>query len=60
MNLPLTLYSWRVLEPNGRWRVLRWKMTEENARAWVKREGRKLERVEGSEETRTDLDGRYC
>jgi hypothetical protein len=33
-------------------------MTEENAREWARMEGAELERVEGSEEVRTDVDGR--
>jgi len=56
----LVLYSWRILDPRtGRWRTLRWKMTDEEAQAWAQREGAKLERVERSAETRTDVDGRY-
>ena len=57
--MPITLYSWRIKDPRtGRWRVLRWKMTEEDAQAWAKKEGAELEKVPNSEETRTDVDGR--
>jgi len=60
MPARLVLYSWRILDKrNGRWRLLQWKMTEDDAEAWAKREGAEIERVEDSAETRSDVDGRY-
>ena len=55
--MAITLYSWRLKEPRtGRWRLLRWKMTEDDARQWAAAEGAELERVEGSEEVRTPVE----
>jgi hypothetical protein len=60
MAEPLKVYSWRVKDETSPWRKkrnpwkeLRWKMTEEEARAWAKNNGHaEIERVEGSEEVR--------
>jgi hypothetical protein len=57
---PLKVYSWRVKDVTSPWRKkgkpwrqLRWKMTEEEARAWAKNNGHaEIERVNGSEEVR--------
>jgi len=52
----LTLHSWRRKDPRtGRWRVLRWKMTDNSARQWAEKEGAEIEKVPGSEEIRTDV-----
>lgn len=57
--MPITLYSWRRKDPRtGRWRELRWKMTDEDAQAWAAKEGAELEKVLNSAETRIDIDGR--
>jgi len=59
------LYRWRVYDATspwkkrGGWRDLSWKMTEAEAADWARANGvERIERVEGSEEVRTDLDGR--
>jgi hypothetical protein len=53
--VPLTLYSWRRKDPStGRWRLLRWKMGDEEARLWAEKEGAELEKVPNSEEVRVD------
>lgn len=53
-SAPITLYSWRRKDPGtGRWRVLRWKMTDDDAREWAAKEGAELERAPNSEEVRT-------
>ena len=52
--MPLVLYSWRRKDPRtGRWRALRWKMTDADAAAWAKREGVEIEQIPGSREERT-------
>jgi hypothetical protein len=57
-GMTLSLYSWRRKDPRtGRWRVLAWKMTEEDARKLSEREGTELERVPNSEEIRTPVSG---
>lgn len=56
--MPITLYSWRRKHPHtDRWRVLRWKMTDEDARRWAETEGAEIEKVPGSEEVRTEVPG---
>jgi hypothetical protein len=58
-RMSVTLYSWCRKDPRtGRWRVLRWKMDDEEAHAWAKAEGAELEKVPNSEELRVNLDGR--
>lgn len=53
------VHSQRRKDPRlGRWRELRWKMTDESAREWAEREGAELEKVPNSVEVRTDVDGR--
>jgi hypothetical protein len=39
------------------WRELSWRMTEAEAAAWSKAEGREIKRIEGSAEERTDVRG---
>jgi len=57
--MPLTLNSWRRKDPRtGRWRVLAWKMTDENARQWAAKEGAEIEKVPNTEEVTTDVSGR--
>jgi hypothetical protein len=34
-------------------------MTEKEAQDWAKKEGVKIERIDGSKEVGTDVDGRY-
>ena len=56
--MSIAVYSWRRKDPRtGRWRVPAWKMTDDDALRWAAREGAELERVAGSEETRTDVGG---
>lgn len=56
--MSIMLHSWRRKDPHtGRWRVLRWKMTEEDAKRWASKEGAELEKVLGSDETRADVRG---
>lgn len=49
-----TYWQWRVLE-SGKWRTLRWRMTEEDALKWS--EGRPMEKVPNSAEARTNRSG---
>jgi hypothetical protein len=45
--------NWRIKDARtGKWRQLRWKMTEEHARQWAKMEGVEIERVPGTDEER--------
>ena len=54
----ITLYPWRRKGPlTGRWRVLRWKMTDEDAKQWAEKEGAELEKVPGSDKVRSDAWG---
>ena len=56
----VTVYRWRIKDKRtGRWRVLRWSMTEQNAIDWARKDGVEIKRVEGSREDRTDVDGRH-
>lgn len=48
----LTLWQWQVRQENGRWRLLRWRMTETNAAAWAAREGKELRQVPASAQVR--------
>ena len=51
--MPITLYSWRHKDPStGRWRVLRWKMTEPDAAQHARVYGVEVEKVAGSAEVR--------
>lgn len=55
----INLYSWRRKDPRTRrWRVLRWKMTVEDAKRWAKQESAEIEQIPNSEEIRTDVSGR--
>lgn len=56
--MQLTLNSWGRKDPRtGRWRVLRWKMTEDDARQWAARESAEIEKIPNSEEVRTAMSG---
>ena len=56
----VAVYRWRIKDKrSGRWRVLRWMMTEEDAADWARKEGVEIERVEGLREVRTDVDERH-
>ena len=56
----VTVYRSRIKDKHtGRWRVLRWMMTEADAIAWARKEDVKIECIEGSAEARTDVDGRH-
>jgi len=50
--------SWRRRDPHtGRWRVLAWKMTEDDARRWAAKEHAEIEKIPNSEEIRTAVSG---
>lgn len=53
----ITLWQWQVKEPSGRWRTLRWRMTEDQARDWSAREGREMRCVQNSAEVRDPIAG---
>jgi hypothetical protein len=54
----ITLHFWRRKDLHtGRWRVLAWKMTDDDARRWAAREGAEIEKVPNSEEARTAVSG---
>ena len=54
----LTLYSWRRKDRlSGRWRILAWKMTEDDACRWAARESVELEKVPNSGEARNTVSG---
>ena len=54
--MAITLYSWRRKDPRtGRWRKLTWKMTEEDARGWARKETVEIEQVEGSAQERQPI-----
>ncbi len=57
---PVIYWKWRVRDPKRRsgWRELSWRMTPEHAEQWAKSNDAEIQRVEGSEEVRTDVDGR--
>ena len=56
--MPITLHSWRRKDPRtGRWRVLAWKMTEDDARQWASRGSAEIEKVPNSEEVRNAVSG---
>ena len=56
--MPITLYSCRQKDlSTGRWRVLRWKMTEPDAAEHARVYGVEVEKVPGSEDVREDLRG---
>jgi hypothetical protein len=48
----ITLWQWQVKQDNGRWRLLAWRMTEEDAAAWGRQTRRELRKVPGSAEVR--------
>ena len=45
----VTLWQWQIRQPSGRWRLLAWRMTDEDALAWASGEGKELRKVPGSE-----------
>jgi hypothetical protein len=53
----ITVYSWEEKQPSGRWRRLRWAMTDEDAVAYAERHKADLRKIEGSAEKRTPLPG---
>ena len=58
MSEKIILWKWRARgKLDRKWRVLSWRMTEEQAAAWSKSEGRDIEKIEGSAEERTDHRG---
>jgi hypothetical protein len=57
-ELMVIKWKWRARgKLNREWRELSWRMSEQEAAAWSKSEGREIERIEGSAEVRTDLRG---
>jgi len=47
------LHSWRMKDQRtGRWRLLRFKLADQDAKAWADKEGVELQKVEGSAERR--------
>jgi hypothetical protein len=45
--------SWRIKDKRaGRWRTLRWKMTDADAAQWAAREGVEIEKLPGTDEER--------
>lgn len=56
--MTVALYSWRRKDPRtGRWRVLGWKMTDNEAARWAERKGTEVEKALNSEETRAPVAG---
>ena len=56
--MPITLHSFRRKDPStNRWRVLRWKMDNDQAKEWAAKEGAEIEKVPGSEEVRIPVSG---
>ena len=52
------LYSWRHKDPRtGRWRLLRFKLSDDQARDWTESEGVELEKVPNTEERREGSEG---
>ena len=52
----LTLYLWRIKDKRtGRWRTLRWRMTEADALDWASEEGVEIEQFENSAEEREPI-----
>ena len=58
MSEKIILWRWRARgKLDRKWRELRWSMTEEQAAAWSKAEGRDIEKIDGSAEERVDRRG---
>jgi hypothetical protein len=57
----VVLWKWEIRDARRRsgWRLLSWRMAEEDAAAWEKAEGTELRRVEASREELQDPDGRH-
>src|SRR4051812_22314886 len=57
----LTVYEWRVLEKDrrgrDRWRTLRWRMGVDEAMHWSRCNGKTIDIVPGSAETRVSYQG---
>ena len=54
----VTLHSWRMKDPRtGRWRLLRFKLSDDQARDWTEKEGVELGKVPGTEERREGSEG---
>jgi len=54
--MTLTLYLWRIKDKRtGRWRTLRWRMTEADAQDWASKEGVEIQQVENSAEVREPI-----
>jgi len=55
------VWKWEVHDPKRRsgWRLLSWRMADQDAVAWAKTEGAEIRKVEGSREERRDVDRRY-
>jgi hypothetical protein len=45
----VTLWQWQIRQSTGRWRLLAWRMTDDDALAWAAGEGKELRKVPGSE-----------
>ena len=56
----VVVYRWEVRDPKRRtgWRLLTWRMTEDDAAKWAWTNETEVRRVEGSREERRDVDGR--
>ena len=54
----VTLYSWRHKDPcTGRRRVLRFKLSDDQAREWTEKESVELEKLPNSDEHRKSSEG---
>jgi len=52
------LHSWRMKDQRtGRWRVLRFKLSDDQAREWAEKDGAELEKVPSTEERREGSGG---
>ncbi len=54
--LSITVYASRIKDQRtGRWRKLRWKMTEDHTREWSAKEGVAIEKLEAGAEVRQPI-----
>ena len=52
------LHSWRMKDQRtGRWRLLRFKLSDDDARKWIEKESVELEKVPNTEERREGSEG---
>jgi hypothetical protein len=52
------LHSWRMKDPrSGRWRQLKFKLSDDDARKWIEKEGVELEKIASTEERRHGSEG---